>query len=194
MHKFKHLWRVCEADKGTTSGDGDGKTTGDATGKDSAPTPETQTFTKEHVEALVKERLDRAERKAAEKAAKEREAAEAAGLAEQQKFKELADKHAAKVAEIEPQLATVSEKAERYEKALTGYLATLRKAVPTNILPLLDKLDVVDQLEWIGANADKTAAPTTQGIPATPKPAGNTTQADKEKARADQASFYKGKF
>ncbi len=191
MHKFKHLWRVCEADKGTASGEGN---TGDATDNSGETKPEPQIFTKEHVEALVKERLDRAERKAAEKAAKEREAAEAAGLAEQQKFKELADKHAAKVAEIEPQLATVAEKAERYEKALTGYLGALRKTVPANILTLLDKLDVVDQLEWIGANADKVAAPTTQGIPATPKPAGNQTQADKEKARSDQASFYKGKF
>lgn len=195
MHRFKHLWRVCEADKGTTSGEGNGKP-GDATGTNSGdqPTPETQTFTKDQVEALVKERLDRAERKAAEKAAKDREAAEAAGLAEQQKFKELADKHAAKVAELEPQLTTVTEKAERYEKALTGYLATLRKTVPANLLTLLDKLDVVDQLEWIGANADKVSAPTVQGVPPTPKPNGNQTEADREKARSSQANFYKGKF
>lgn len=194
MHKFKHFWRVYEADKGTNGGDG--KDTGDATGTNSGdkPAPEVTTFTKEQVEALVKERLDRAERKATEKATKDREAAEAAGLAEQQKFKELADKHGAKVAELEPQLATANEKAERYEKALAGYVATLRKTIPANILTLLDKLDVVDQLEWIGANADKVTAPPIQGVPGTPKPSGNQTEADKEKARASQATVYKGKF
>lgn len=189
MHKFK-LLRVHEADKGTASGD-----TGDATGTNGGEQQPAQTFSTDDVERIVKERLERAERKAKEKADKDREAADAAKLAENQQYKELADKATAKATKLEADYETTKEKAERYEAALTTYLATQRKTVPSHLHGLLDKLDPVDQLEWIAANGDKLTQPApVQGVPGTPKQNGNQSEADAERARASHATLYRGKF
>lgn len=190
MNKFK-LYRVFEADKGTSSG------TTDQTSTETEKTgdqPAGKTFTEAELNNIVKERLDREARRNAEKAQKDREAAEAAKLAEQQEFKQLADNATAKLSTVEADLAATKEKAERYETALTAYLATLRKTVPAHLIGLLDKLDPVDQIDWIAANGDKLNAQPVAGVPGTPKQKGSQTEADREAAQAAQSGFYKGKF
>lgn len=51
-------------------------------------------------------------------------------------------------------LSPRAEKAERYERALTGYLETEREGLPEHITALLDRMDPVDQLEWIRTNRE----------------------------------------
>lgn len=72
----------------TTEQGGGAQTTGDGT----ETTPATQTFTQADVDRIVKERLQRADAKAQTLAAKAKQEAEAAALAEQGKFKELYEK------------------------------------------------------------------------------------------------------
>ncbi len=57
-----------------------------------------------------------------------------------------------RVSKLETQVETLkSEKAtrERYEAVLTGYAATLREGLPESLTGMLDRLDAVDQLEWL---------------------------------------------
>jgi hypothetical protein len=96
------------------------------------------------------EREQAARKKAEEDAEKERLAAEG-------KFKELAeaaDKRAlaaeAKIAELEP----VATQLERYKTALDGYVKAARAAVPAHVQTLLDRLDPVEQLDYLSKNAD----------------------------------------
>lgn len=180
-----------EADKGT--GDGTGDATGTTGGSDK-PSP---AFTQADVDRIVKERLEREQKKAQTAAQKALEEAEAKALADQAKFQELADKRGQKLSELETatadltvKLESEAAKAQRYEKALTTMLTEQRKRVPEHLHSLLDKLDPVEQLEWVAANGDKLAA---TGVPATPKPAG-LPDADKERAQAEAERFYRNKF
>lgn len=180
-----------EADKGT--GDGTGDATGTTGGSDK-PSP---SFTQADVDRIVKERLEREQKKAQTAAQKALEEAEAKALADQAKFQELADKRGQKLSELETatadltvKLESEAAKAQRYEKALTTMLTEQRKRVPEHLHSLLDKLDPVEQLEWVAANGDKLGA---TGVPATPKPAG-LPDADKERAQAEAERFYRNKF
>lgn len=77
-------------------------------------------------------------------------------LAEQGKYKELADDAMNKLQQLEP----YKEQAERYQGVISNLLETQRQGLPESIAALLDKLDPVDQLEWIANNkATVTATP-----------------------------------
>lgn len=93
--------------------------------------------------------------RAAAASQKATEAADAQRLVEQQKWQELAQKHEAKLKELEP----VQAKAQAYEAALKKLLDEQRKGVPGYVLPLLDKMDAAEQLEWIATNAGQFQAP-----------------------------------
>lgn len=178
--------------------------TGDATGTNSGADKPFVTFNseKEFQEAIDKrlaDRLERERKKAEGAAQKAREEAESKALADQAKFQELAEKRAEKLKELETstadltgKLETTAQKAERYEKALGLMLAEQRKRVPDHLHTLLDKLDPVEQLEWIAGNADKLTG--ANGVPATPKPAAGLNDAQREKAQADATRFYRNKF
>lgn len=184
-----------EADKGTEGGD----TTGDATGQNSGTDKPTPTFTQSDVDRIVNERLDRERKKAETATQKAREEVESKALADQAKFQELADKRGKQVTDLETanatlttQLEAVTAKADRHEKALTKLLAEQLKAVPEHLHSLLNKLDAVEQLEWIAGNADKMKT-ATNGVPPTPKPT-VTDGFDKEKAVKDAERFYRSRF
>lgn len=106
--------------------------------------------------ALKKERDDRKALEKAQKDAAELKAAEEKKrLEEQGQYKALAeeaarerDAHAARVKELEPLAETVKRQGE----ALKRFLDEERKGLPKHVLTLLDKLDPVDQLEYIAAN------------------------------------------
>lgn len=79
------------------------------------------------------------------------DAAQAAALVEQGKFKE-AYENAAK------ELPTLKEKAEQaavYEKWFSENLTARMKAVPEHLRPLLEKLSPLEALSWLETNADK---------------------------------------
>lgn len=119
------------------------------------PVKTEKTFTQAELEQVVKDRLDRAQRKAQADADKARQDAEAKALAEQGEFKTLAEQRAARIAELEA--ATEAGKAttkqlERYQASLKKHLDAQRADLPTHIVALLDRLDVADQLEWLAEN------------------------------------------
>jgi hypothetical protein len=83
--------------------------------------------------------------------------------------KQIADLKA-QVAEVE----TVRQRADRLEAALTAHLAAQRKGIEDKgVLELLDKLDPVDQLEWIAKHGATAAGGQRPGIPASPRPNGH---------------------
>lgn len=100
---------------------------------------------KAQLEALTKERDDA-------KAAKE--AAEAAKLAEQGKYKELYEQATPKLAQLEERAKT----ADSYETAFKELLAARLKTVPDYLQTLLTNMSPLDALKWIDDNADKVNA------------------------------------
>jgi hypothetical protein len=90
-------------------------------------------------------------KKAAEQAAQK---AEEERLAKQEEWQQLAEQRQARISELEP----LSEDVERYKGAVEGLLEAQRKGLPDYVIALLDRLDPVDQLQWIAENGDKMAS------------------------------------
>jgi molecular chaperone GrpE (heat shock protein) len=146
------------------------------------------------VDDMLKERLEREQKKAEKTALKAREDALAEQAAKNGEWQQLAEQRAARLTDMETQLATLEStttKAQRYEQALSRQVEAQRKDLPKHLLPLLDKLDVVEQMEWLAANREQLAPPKTTGVPATPRAQGSTDAAAQEQARQQSASFYR---
>jgi hypothetical protein len=120
---------------------------GDATQQNA----EERRFTQAELDAAIKDRLARAEKKAQEATAKAKAEAEANALKEQGKYKELHEAAAARVAELEP----VKERAERLEAVLAKRWDNEKGNVPDYILPLLEKMPVDERLDYITDNREK---------------------------------------
>lgn len=181
------------------TGDATGQVTanGGGEGEPGSAAPPAITFASEtefqrKVDDLLKERIERERAKADKQAQKAREEAQAEAAAKNGEWQQLAEQRAAKLAELESQVAgldAATTKAQRYEQALAKQVEALRKDVPRHLVPLLDKLDVVEQLEWLAANRD-TVTPKANGVPATPRAQGGMDAAAQAEARQQAASFY----
>jgi vacuolar-type H+-ATPase subunit E/Vma4 len=167
--------------------------TADATGQPQAANGGA-TFTlteqelKDRIETSLKERLERERRKSETATAKAREEAEAKALADQQEWQKLAEKHAARIAEQETALAdreTVTAERDLYREALQRHVQPQLEKLPDHIKNLLARLNPVEQLDYLTANADQLGGASAT-IPATPK-AGNGALTPQEK-RAKAAS------
>lgn len=166
--------------------------TGDATGTATGPQNggDEKRFSQADFDRLLSERLEREKKKGETAAQKAKEEAEAAALAEQQKWQQLAEKHGLKAKTLEEQAeaeakakAELEAKAGRYESALTTLLKTQKEGLPAHILGLLEKLDPVEQLSWIASNREALGAkPASGGIPPTPAPSGSTPAVSVEEA------------
>lgn len=152
---------------------------------------EKKTFTQEDIDKIVTDRLER-DRKKREKDEKEaKEKAESAALAEQEKWKELSEKQEKRVAELEAlvsELEPIKERAEKYEKSLLSFLKAEKEGLPDHILPLLDKLDVVDQLEYIAKNRATLKTQKKAGPDPTPNPADQKELSDAQKQDASKSA------
>lgn len=115
--------------------------TGDSTGPN-AGEPEKR-FTQAELEFQLNERLTRERTKAAEKAAKEKADLDAQALKEQEKFKELADRHEARVKEIEPQLETLTAERDALRDHLAAVVTAETKDWPKEVKDLLPETDDV---------------------------------------------------
>ena len=155
-----------------------------------------KSFSQADVDRIVKERLER-EKAAREKAAqKAREDAEAESLKKNQEWQGLAatqEKRANELAARVTELESVGDQATRYKGALEKYLAAEKKDLPKHVLVLLEKLDPVDQIEYLAANREELGkgggAPV--GVPASPEPKERTlSDEDRERARRGQAQIY----
>lgn len=156
----------------------------------------------DRIDNAVKDRLDRAKKKADADAAKAKTDAEAAQLEQNKEWEKLAGTQKARIAELEKQVAdgaTVAGERDRYKAALDGYVKTAKADLPKHILALLDKLDPVDQLAYIAENAAALKSAGTgqgadkKGPPASPK-GSNGQQPTDEAARAAQARFTHNRF
>ncbi len=181
---------------------GDDKETANRAGEDGQPEggqkpeagKEGKTFTQEDVDRIIAERLDR-EKKAAEKAAaKAVKEAEEKALTDQAEWQKLAQTRQATIADLEGKVAELEgaqERADRYEKALTGYARTQLDGIPDHIRGLLSKMDVVDQLEWLTANREALGQkPDAPNLPQTPKPVeGHKMTDEQRREKAFRVSF-----
>lgn len=159
-------------------------------------------YTKAEMEAIVKDRLDRQTKAAEAKAQKDREEAEAARLKEQGDFEKLANQRQQTITELEAKVAAGDEykaRADRYEGALKTHLETQRKDLPAHITALLDRMDPVDQLDYIATNREALgikAGTNGTGIPATPKPGDRKALTEEQQRAADRqaAQLVKSRF
>ena len=145
-----------------------------------------KTFTQAELEAIIEQRLTRAQNKAKAEADKAKAEADARALVEQGEWKTLAEQRAARVAELEPlsvQLEQSKSDTKKYRNTISKFADAAKANVPESVRALLDKLDPIDQLEWISSNAASlsTEKPAPIGTPqnkqpAKPQGAGSTEQ------------------
>lgn len=188
---------VPPADNGTPpagGGDGDKKPDPAQEGGDK---PEDKKFTQKEIDAIIAERLGREKKNQEAAAEKARKQAEEDALFKNQEFQKLADERGKRVAELEGQvgeLTSVREQADRYKGALEKYLVVEKKDLPKHVLTLLEKLDPVDQIEYIAANRAELGKPTQEqvkGVPPSPEPKERKlSDEQKAEARKGQASLY----
>lgn len=165
--KYRFITRaVYEADKGTESTGASGNSTA-ANTDDKAPEKAAEardkqeaTFTQADIDRIVAERLARADAKAKTIADKAKADAEQAALAEQGKFKELADAATKRALDLEAK----ANRVDALETALKAQVDALRKGLPEHIVKLLDGLDIAAQLEYLAENRDKLIKPTAPEI------------------------------
>lgn len=114
-----------------------------------------------------------------------KKAAEEEALKQKQEWKTLAEQREAKLKELEPvpaQLEQLQGTVERYKKALESQLAESRKGLLPHLVALLDKLDPVEQLEYLAANQEALKKPPV-GVPPTPSPTGDGKLSDDERRK-----------
>jgi hypothetical protein len=142
------------------------------------------------IDKIVTERLERERRKNEKERDKEKEELELKQLEEKEEWKKLAEKSTAKVTTLEAELAaliSLKEKQDKYEKALKTYVDSLRKGIPEHVVTLLDKLDPVEQLEYISANIDALRK---KPIPESPDPANPEKLSEAEREQYEKQSGF----
>ena len=161
----------------------DNSETGDATGpaagqQDGGETPGERRFSQADLDRVVEERLKREKAKAESAAQKAKEKAEAEALANQEKWKELAEKNGSTLTQIQTELEakageleTAAQRVERLEKALQAQLTSAKDGLPEAVLELVNRLDPVDQLEYLAKHKTSLGVKNGTGVPASPKPA-----------------------
>jgi len=123
-------------------------------------------FSQADVDRIVRERLERERRQADERQAQAQRQAEEAALQQQGEFRRLAEERQARLNDLEP----VAARATRYEAALQAQLQRERANVPAYVIPLLDRLDPAEQLEYLAANREALIPPA--AAPEPPPPVG----------------------
>lgn len=154
-------------------------------------------FTQAQLDAILKDRLDQERRQREKAAERAKEEAEAKALADQQKWKELAEQQAGRITELEKATAdveTLKTRAERAEKTLAEYVAGMLDSVPEPFRPLLDRLDPVERLEWMTKNRDSLTGNGRVPIPGTPKPNGRQPSLDQKAQQDYEALKQSGRY
>jgi small-conductance mechanosensitive channel len=124
-------------------------------------TPEQQ----EWVNTLINQARDKEREKAKAdfdaEADKARKKADAAALEKNQEWQTLAEQRATELATLtqeKVELEPFKGQADKYKKALEGILAKQKESLPKFVLPLIEKMDVVDAMEYITAHAKELGA------------------------------------
>lgn len=136
---------------------------------------------KVELDRLAAEATQRTE---ADKKAKERQ------LAQEQKWQQLATERETERDTANRLLADTEALAKRQAEALQKFYDARKAAVPEMYRPLLDKLDIVERLEWIAEYEPKLVQTTRpNGIPATPQAQGQGEISVEERRRRSQRTF-----
>jgi hypothetical protein len=105
-------------------------------------------FTQADLDAVLKERLARQQRQFEAQQREAQQALEAKQLEEQAEWQKLANRRAEELRDLKPR----AQLAESYEKAVKQLLEVQTRELPVSIQTLLEKLSLVDQLDWLAAN------------------------------------------
>lgn len=165
---------------------------------------EKRTFSQREVNALMKRQKEEMRAEFEKLSAEAKRSEQDRVLAEQAKWKELADARKQELDEKVKQLEAAAQKdpvIERQRKALEAYRDAQYAAIPDSIKVLLDKLDVVEQIEWLTANADQLAPAdgqqkTTQAksrgtpVPVKGKPATSVDAVAQQRERNQRSGQY----
>lgn len=127
------------------------------------PNVEEKKFSQAELDALIAERLKRQKTAFEAQQQKQKDEAEQRTLTEQQQFKELAQKHEARVKELEP----LQSEVETLRAVVQQQLDVAKKDMPKHITALLDKMAPADQLAWIAENKAELTKPAAVDINAT---------------------------
>lgn len=144
--------------------DGTGSEKSEDAGKEKGPEKkDAPTFSEEQqkiVDRLVgdartKER-EKAKAEAQTEAEKEKKKNEQQALKDQQKWQELAETREQEIQTLtkeRDEALTFKEQADKYKAALDTQLVGIKKTLPKHLLPLLEKMDPVEALEYLTTNA-----------------------------------------
>lgn len=183
------------ADNGTPPAGGEGDKKPDPA-QEGGDKPEEKKFTQKEIDVIIADRLAREKKNQEAAAEKARKQAEEDALVKNQEYQKLSDERGKRVAELESQvseLTTVREQADRYKGALEKYLVAEKKDLPKHVLTLLEKLDPIDQIEYIAANRAELGKTQEQvkGVPPSPDPKERKlSDEQKAEARKGQAALY----
>lgn len=128
-------------------------------------------FSQADVDQIIKDRLARQKKQDEKEVEKAREKAEEDALKKNSDFQKLAEKHEKTIAELEGQIkdfTDIKEQSKKYQNVLNKYLTEAKKNLPKHVLPLMEKLDIVDALEYVTDHADELGVQVL-GVPQTPK-------------------------
>lgn len=145
------------------------------------------------IDQIVADRLKREREKVEKASRKERDDAEAQRLAEEQKWQTLSEKQAEKIKEMEEQTAELDglkAELEAYKKALEEHVESVRKGLPPEVVELLSKLPVIEQMAYIVKHGESFKK-TKKSPEETPDPAKQAELDAASKAQiAEQAKAY----
>jgi hypothetical protein len=167
----------------------------------SKQTAEKVTFTDAQqiaVDQIVKERLERAQRKAENEAEKLRKQAEEQSLLKNQEFEKLAEQRKTMVGTLEAQvleLTPYKEQAEKYKGAMEKIVKAQVDKLPPALKVLVEKLDPIEQITYMTEHAKELNI----GIAGVPETKTNDTneklnEEARAKARNSNAKLVKGFF
>ena len=157
-------------------------------------TPEQQSA----VDLIVKERLERAQKKALADAEKLRKQAEEESLTKNQEFKTLADQRQGTITDLETklkELEPLKEQAGRYRDAMLKIVQAQVSKLPPALKVLVEKMDPLEQMDYLAEHA-KELNLAVDAVPET-KINDSTQRLNKEaldKAKQNNAKLVKGFF
>ena len=159
--------------------------TEDATGQESAEQAQPENggeveFNAEQqakIDTIISERLKREregwEKKLEQERERARREAEEEQLEEQEEYRKLAEKRQERLAELEVEVEKAQDwkrDRDRLRTTLKGVLEQRRDGLPDHVIALLDRLDPVEQLEYLAENAEALQKPRPAGPPESPRP------------------------
>lgn len=160
--------------------------TGDATGTNGGGqgnTPPERTFTQAELDAIVTDRLARATAAESRKRETAEKAAADAALADQQKFKELAEQRGERIAELEAQaqqIETLTSERDAAHAVIAGLVEDELKLAPAYVADAISERTPVAKLDYLRKHRESWTR--TNGNPAgvPPTPRANGTPPNRE--------------